>query len=165
MSQPYPGGSSMPDPPRREPPPSVIKAVRAMQVGMVASLAGIVLNLLTVGSAKSAIRQLQPHATASQITMDQRLLIGESVAAGLIGAALWLWMAQSCRAGKAWARTLSTVLFGVYTVAQVAAAAVGSGGGVGEVYSVVVWLIGLVAVVFLWQRPSTEYFRDASRLY
>lgn len=163
MYQPYPGGSAMPDHSRNEPPPSIVKAVRAMQAGMVASLAGIILNLVTVGSVKSSIRQLEPHATAAQITMDQRMLIGESIAAGLIGAAMWLWMAQSCRAGKAWARTLSTVLFGIYTIAQIASAAIGSG-SVGEIYDVVVWVIGLIAVIFLWQQPSTEYFRGARRL-
>jgi hypothetical protein len=163
MHQPYPGGSAMPDHSRKEPPPSIVKAVKAMQAGVVASLVGIILNLGTVGSVKSTIRQLEPHATAAQITMDQRLLIGESIAAGLIGAALWLWMAQSCRAGKAWARTLSTVLFGIYTIAQVASAAIGSGNA-GEIYNVVVWVIGLIAVIFLWQRPSTEYFRGARHL-
>lgn len=159
MYQPYPGGSSAPEPSRKEPPPSVVKAVWAMRAGMVASLVGIVLNLLSMGTARSAIRQLDPHATAAQITADQRMLIGESIAAGLIGAALWLWMAQSCAAGKAWARIMSTALFGVYTVAQIAAAATGAGGGPGEIYSIVVWLIGLVAIAFLWQRPSSEYFR------
>jgi hypothetical protein len=72
-------------------------------------------------------------------------------------------MAQSCRAGKAWARTLSTVLFGIYTIAQVASAAIGSGSA-GEIYNVVVWVIGLIAVIFLWQKPSTEYFRGARHL-
>jgi len=164
MYQPYPGGSAMPDPSRKEPPPSVLKAVRAMKAGMAASLVGIILNLASVGSVKSAIKNLEPHATAAQITMDQRMLIGESIAAGLIGAALWLWMAQSCRVGKSWARTFSTVLFGIYTLAQIASAAIGSG-GVGEIYNVVVWLIGLVTMVYLWQRPSTEYFRASRRIY
>ena len=164
MYQPYPGGSSRPDPSRKEPPPSIRNAVRAMKTGMVASLIGIVLNLLTAGSAKSALRQVEPHATAAQIASAQHLLIGESIAAGLIGAALWLWMAQSCRAGKAWARVTSTVLFGVFTIGQVVLASAGSG-GVGLIYNVVVWLIGLTAIVFLWQKSSSEYFRDASRLY
>lgn len=163
MYQPYPGGSAMPDHSRREPPPSIVKAVRAMQAGMVASLVGIILNLVSVGSVKSSIRHLEPHATAAQITMDQRMLIGESIAAGLIGAALWLWMAQSCRAGKPWARTLSTVLFGIYTISQAASAAIGSS-GVGEIYDIVVWVIGLIAVIFLWRQPSSEYFRQARRL-
>jgi hypothetical protein len=163
MYQPYPGGSAMPDHSGKEPPPSIVKAVKTMQAGMAASLVGIVLNLATVGSVKSTIRHLEPHATAAQITMDQRMLIGESIAAGLIGAALWLWMAQSCRAGKAWARTFSTVLFGIYTIAQIASVAIGSG-GVGEIYNVVVWAIGLIAIIFLWQQPSTEYFRGARRI-
>lgn len=153
----------MPDPSRREPPPSVLKAVRVMKAGMVASLAGIIVNLVSIGSVKSALRQLEPHATAAQLTSDQRLVVGESIAAGLIGAALWLWMAQSCRAGKSWARVTATVLFAIDTVGQFFSLASGSG-SVGLIYNIVVWLIGLVAVALLWQRPSSEYFRDAGRL-
>ena len=164
MYEPYPGGSSAPGPSRREPPPSVVKAVRAMQVGMAASLVGIVINLASVGSLKSDIQRQAPHLTASQVTQLERFSIGEFIAAGLIGAALWLWMAQSCRAGKSWARIVSTVLFGIYTVGQIAAAAIPSGGA-GRLYNIVLWLIGLVAIVFLWQRSSTEYFRDAGRVY
>jgi hypothetical protein len=164
MYQAPPGGSARQDQPRKEPPPSILKAARAMQAGMAASLAGIILNLLSLGSAKSAIKQLEPHATAAQLTSDQRLLIGELIAGGLISAALWLWMAQSCRAGKAWARVLSTVLFGIYTLGQAFSTVIGAGGA-GQIYYIAVWLIGLVAIVFLWQRPSTEYFRDARRLF
>lgn len=164
MSQPYPGGSSTPDQSRREPPPSVAKAVRTMQLGMVASLVGIVVNLLLVGSLKSAIRQSDPHLTAAQVDSAQRLFFGFSVASGLIGAALWLWMAQSCRAGKPWARTLSTVLFGIYTVAQIYGAATPSS-ALARIYDILVWLIGLVTIVLLWQRSSTEYFRESRRVY
>ena len=164
MYQAPPGGSARQDQSRQEPPPSILKAVRAMQAGMAASLVGIVLNLVSLGSAKSAIKQLEPHATAAQITSDQRLLIGELIAGGLISAALWLWMAQSCRAGKAWARVLSTVLFGIYTLGQAFSTVVGVGGA-GQIFYIVVWVIGLVAIVFLWQRPSTEYFRDSRRIF
>lgn len=164
MYQPYPGGSSTPEPSQSQPPPSVVKAVRAMQAGMAASLVGIAVNLLLMGSVKSAIRQSDPHLTAAQVDSAQRLFVGFSVASGLIGAALWLWMAQSCRAGKSWARTVSTVLFGIYTLAQIYGAATPSS-SVARIYDILVWLIGLVSIVFLWQRPSTEYFRESRRVY
>jgi hypothetical protein len=134
-----------------------------MQAGMAASLVGIGVNLMLVGSLKSAIRQSNSHLTAAQVDSAQRLFFGLSIASGLVGAAMWLWMAQSCRAGKPWARTLSTVLFGIYTVAQIYGAATPSS-AVARVYDILVWLIGLVAVVFLWQRSSTEYFHESRRI-
>ncbi|MBO0803486.1 MAG: hypothetical protein J2P25_10495 [Nocardiopsaceae bacterium] len=153
----------MPEPSRNQPPPSVVNAVRAMYAGLAASLVGIVVNVLLVSSLKSAIQQRYPHLTATQISSAEHLLFGASIASGLIGAALWWWMAQSCRAGKPWARTVSTVLFGIYTLAQVATAGTPSS-GLSRIYGIVVWLIGLVAVVLLWQRPSTEFFREAGGL-
>ena len=69
-------------------------------------------------------------------------------------------MAQSCRAGKGWARVVSTVFFGIDTL-SVLAGLVGStgGGGLTRIYAVLVWVIGLVAIIFLWQRSSSEFFR------
>jgi hypothetical protein len=159
MYQPYPGGGSqMPEQLRPPIPSTVVNAVRAMYAGMAASLIGIVISLLTLSSIKTEILQRSPNLTASQVNSAEHVLIGAFIAGGLIGAALWLWMAQSCKAGKAWARVVSTVLFGIDTLEQVAGAATPAGGGT-RIFGVLVWLIGLVAVVFLWQRPSTEYFR------
>ena len=56
------------------------------------------------------------------------------------------------------------MLFGIYTLGQAFSTVVGAGGA-GQIYYIAVWLIGLVAIFFLWQRPSTEYFRDARRLF
>lgn len=163
MYQPYPGDSRTPEPSRKEPPPSVVNAVRVMYVGLAASLVGIIINVVLVGSLRSSIQRQDPHLTAAQVTSAQHVLLGASIASGLIGAALWWWMAQSCRAGKSWARITSTVLFGIYTLGQVYSATTPSTVAA-RVYDVVVWLIGLAAVVFLWQRASSEYFREASRL-
>jgi hypothetical protein len=85
--------------------------------------------------------------------------IGVLIASGLIGAALWLWMAQSSKAGKNWARIVSTVLFAIETINVVAGASAISSGGASRIFSIVVWLIGLGAIIFLWQRSSTEYFK------
>lgn len=141
-----------------EPPVSVVRAVRAMKAGMVASLAGIAVNLMSVGSVRPVIQKLEPNATTAQVTADQRVFTGELIAFGLLEAALWLWMAQSCRAGKSWARTLSTVLFAILTVWTVVSVAGGSS-GLNLVYNVVVWLIALVATRFLWLGPSSDYFQ------
>ena len=59
-------------------------------------------------------------------------------------------------------RSVSTVLFGIDTLDQVAGAAVPSGGVV-RIYSLLIWLIGMAAVILLWQRSSTAYFKGAPR--
>ena len=163
--QPYPGGTQMPEPVERPPvPQSITRAVQLMYAGAAASLIGIIVALTTLSSIKSQIHQRNLNLSPTQINNAEHVAIGILIASGLIGAALWLWMAQSCKAGKNWARIVSTVLFAIETINVLAGtrtAAVASGGA-SRIYSIVIWLIGLGAIIFLWRRSSTEYFQ-ASR--
>ena len=158
--QPYPGGTQMPEPATRPPvPPSITRAVQLMYAGAAASLIGIIIALTTLSSIKSQIISKNPSLTTTQVNNAQHVAIGVLIASGLIGAALWLWMAQSSKAGKNWARIVSTVLFAIQTLNVVAGASAISSGGASRIYSIVIWLIGLGAIIFLWQRSSTEYFK------
>jgi hypothetical protein len=165
MYQQYPGGAAQ----SREPsapaaaPQSIQRAVKVMYVGLAASLIGIIVSMTTLSSMRSAILKAHPDYTAAQVNNAEHLGIGVIIAGGLIGAALWLWMAQSCRAGKAWARVVSTVFFGIDTLSVIVGTAAVASGGLSRVYGVVVWVIGLIAIILLWQRSSSEYFRGAPR--
>ena len=161
MYQQYPGGAQSGEPsPVGDAPQSVLRAVRVMYVGLAASLLGIVVDMTTLSSTRAEILKQNPDFTQSQVNSAEHLEIGLFIAGGLIGAALWLWMAQSCRAGKGWARVVSSVFFGIDTVRVIAGVAGSTGGGgLARIYAVLVWLIGLVAIIFLWQRSSSDYFR------
>lgn len=159
MYQSYPGGAQSPEQFPAIAPQSVLRAVKVMYVGLAASLIGIVVDMTTLSSTRSAILKRNPTYTATQLNNAEHLEIGLFIAGGLIGAALWLWMAQSCRAGKGWARVTSTVFFGIDTVSVLVGAAGVQGGGVSRIYGFVVWAIGLAAIILLWQRSSSEYFR------
>jgi hypothetical protein len=165
MYQQYPGGAAQPPPPTAPAtvPQSVQRAVRVMYVGLAASLLGVVVDMTTLSATRSAILKRNPGYTAAQLNSAEHVQIGLFIAGGLIGAALWLWMAQSCRAGKGWARVTSTVFFGIDTLSVIVGAAAVQGGGLSRVYGLVVWVIGLVAIIFLWQRSSSDYFRGAPR--
>lgn len=56
------------------------------------------------------------------------------------------------------ASSLIGILVDVLTVGATAPLAAAAKG-----YAAVVWLIGLVAIVFLWRGPSSAYFTRASR--
>jgi hypothetical protein len=161
MYQRFPGNaaqSSEPSSPANVP-QSVLRAVRVMYVGLAASLIGIVVDMTTLSATRSEILKQNPGYTQAQLNNAEHLQIGLFIAAGLIGAALWLWMAQSCRAGKGWARVVSTVFFGIETLSVLAGATAVQSGGLTRIYGFVVWVIGLIAVVLLWQRSSSAYFR------
>ena len=165
MYQRYPGEgapSSEPSAPASVP-QSVLRAVQFMYAGAAVSLIGIIVDMTTLSSTRSAILKAHPTYTTAQLNTAQHFAIGEFIAGGLIGAALWLWMAQSCRAGKGWARVVSTVFFGIDTLSVLVGATALAGGGATWLYGVLVWLIGLAAVVLLWRRSSSDYFRGGPR--
>src|ERR1700722_18033302 len=131
MYQQFPGGadSAGPSTTTTMMPQSVQRAVRVMYVGIAASLIGIAVDLTQLSAIRSAITRRSTTMTTAQINTAVHVEIGFLIAGGLIGAALWLWMAQSCRAGKAWARIVSTVLFAIDTASVLASVAAVPGGG------------------------------------
>ena len=176
MYQPYPGGeqpleqSGQLGAQVRPPiPQSVTRAVQVMYLGALASLVGIIIELLTRHSLRTYIHD---HATrnghpltAAQVADTYHAELVVLVVVGLIGIALWLWMAQKNKAGKNWARITSTVFFALDTLGAIGGLAGGalSGGSVNRFYGLVVWVIGVAAILLLWQRSSSEYFKSAPR--
>jgi hypothetical protein len=169
MYQPFPGGAEPPAPALRIAPPSITRAVRVMYAGAAASLIGIIVDLTTYSSLQNAIathrRKNGQPLTHAQVVDLAHVEVVAFVVGGLIAAALWIWMARSSRAGKSWARVVSTVLFAISTVS--AFISVGGGaltaGDATRIYGFVVWIIGLVAIMLLWQRASSDYFKGAPR--
>jgi hypothetical protein len=179
MYQPYPGGDQPPQqsgqlgqsgaPVPRSIPQSVARAVQVMYVGALASLVGIIVELLTRHSLRSFISD---HATsngkrltATQVADTYHAELVVLVVVGLIGIGLWIWMAQMNKRGRNWARIVSTVFFAIDTLGAIGGLAGGSlsGGNANRFYGLVVWVIGAVAVILLWQRSSSEYFKGARR--
>ncbi len=161
MYQPYPGEARIPEPSRPSAPQSVLRAVQLMYVGAAVSLIGIIVDLTTLSSTKSRIESQHHNYTVTQVNNAEHVAIGVFIVGGLLGAALWLWMAQANKGGKSWARIVATVLFAIDTLSAAAGAGARAvpGGAATRIYGLVVWLVGLGAVILLWQRPSSEYFK------
>jgi hypothetical protein len=151
--QPYPTSTQMPQLDKPPVPPQVSNAIKAMYVGAATSILGIVIDILTVSATKTAIEKHSRHLTASQHT-----LVIAFVVAGLVGAAVWIFLARACKDGNSWARTTGTALFGLATVDVIVGVSAPVAGPV-KIWGLVVWLVGLTAVIFLWQRASTAFFR------
>ncbi len=140
----------------------MLRAAQVMYVGAAASLIGIAIDFTALGALKDQISKRNHTLTPAQLATAQHVAIGGLIAAGLIAAALWIWMAQSCKAGKSWARVVATVLFGIDTLSQFIGATTGPS-GLGRLYGLLVWLIGLAAVILLWRRESSGYFQGVPR--
>ena len=158
MYQPYPTSSQMPELGQPSVPAQVKHAVTALYIGAAATVVGVVIEILTVNATKTAIENKSHHLTASQLNTTEHALIIGSVVSGLIAVAAWLVIARACKNGHNWARVAGTVLFGLATVDTIGSAISPVAGPV-KAWWPVIWLAGLVAVIFLWQRASTAFFK------
>jgi hypothetical protein len=159
MYQPYPTGAQMPASQRPPVPPSVTTAVKVMYVGALTSLLGIVIDIVTVHATKTAIEKRSHNLTMSQINSVQHVLVTGFIVGGVIGCAVWIILARLCQAGKNGARITGTALFALATLDTLIGAAVAPIAGAVRAWGLVVWLVGLTAVIFLWRRSSTAFFK------
>ena len=162
MYQPYPSGGPEPLLPQACPPPQPVRtAVLFMYAGAAMSAIQIILGLITIGSLKSIIRSRYPNYSASQIHAAQIAGVVGIVAVGAIAIGLWLWMAWANGKGRSWARIVASVLFGLNTISLLSQIA-RPHAAIVLVFEVLVWLAGLGAIFFLWQRESSAYFQARS---
>ena len=157
MVQPYPSAGQMPEPVRPGPPPSVVMAVRMMYAGAVVSAVSLIVGLATIGSLRNSLHKANPTLTATQLHDLQTAVVIGSVAIGLISIGLWVWMAMANKAGRPWARIVATVLFGLDTLFLLLGVA-REGAAAGTLVSILTWVIGLGAVIYLWRKDASAYF-------
>lgn len=169
----YPAAPQVPSAsqPQRPPvpqPSSVRLAVRLMWAGAAIGLIGLIIGLVTMGS-KSQIRdQLESsgqNVTENLVTISYVAGIGFVIVGGVLGVLLWLWMAWKNGQGRAWARVVATVFAAVNLVSTGYSVTVGgAAGGMGNgnvaswIVDVVGLAVGIVVVILLWRKESSEFF-------
>jgi hypothetical protein len=175
----YPGGSGMPAPQPKPPPPDTVQnAFYMMLAGAALQAIGIISALAQINTIRDMIRdRVRERSDASTIDIDSvvNVSIASIIVVGLIGVALWLWMAFANRAGKNWARITATVFFAISTLSLLSnfavsssdsTMAVGSSGTTfGTVLNVLLWLVGLAAIILVWHGRSGPYFKRPSYGY
>ncbi len=141
-------------------PASMVTAVRLMYAGAVYALVwaiGVIAVSASIVKHHPVLTASGDHRLAGAVTLTVFLSVAEIV--------LWLGIARACRRGKSGARVAGTVLFAVHTLGVLGVAASSQAGlGPAKVLTLIGWLIGLGAVVFLWQRPSTAFFTGRTSL-
>ncbi|MGP0023689.1 MAG: protein kinase domain-containing protein [Streptosporangiaceae bacterium] len=136
-------------------PSSVSTASRLMCLGAGLSVLGAIVGLAGVPTLKVIAAQ----------NADRPGTVGAAVAIllihGLVGTALWLWLARETGNGLRRARAWATVIFALATVSGIADGAAPST-GLTQAFSGIEWVVGLCAVILLWNRSSRHYY-DALR--
>jgi hypothetical protein len=139
-------------------PRSVQISVWLMYAGAALAALDLIATLATIGSARGELHRANPHWTAVQLTAGVHSLILSNVVSWALTIAVWLIMARTNLAGRAWARNVATVLsalssltFVVYLHAP--------GSLIGKLLLAPMWLVGVAAATLLWRRESTAYIR------
>jgi hypothetical protein len=156
MHQPYPTSDQQPataaaGPP--EPPRPVRIAVVLMYAGAALSAINLLVTLVIFHIIERAFQDASAAVTAS----DAHTFAVGAIVLAVVETGLWLLMAYANGLGQPWARILATVLFGLDTLLLLYAffrASVSAS----QLFAVVVWLVGLSAVVLLWRRESAGFF-------
>jgi hypothetical protein len=120
---------------------------------------GSILSFIRPGSAG----RVAPGSHGAALISD---IAGSTlVAGGVIGAGLWLWMAWKNKRGRNWARILSTVFFGISCLSVISTVADAQLGL--KILGLVSWVVGLAAIILLWQPETGQYCRavQAARAY
>jgi len=143
----------------------VLNAVKLMYAGAALSLIGLIVGLVSIGSLKSAIQQAAKNSnkvlTSTQLHAAEVTGLVFVILVGLVGIGLWVWMARANGAGKSWARVVASVLFGLNTISVLSSVARPAAVGT-KIFGLLVWVVGLGAIVLLWRRESTEYINAQS---
>ena len=158
MYQPHPQGGEMPpDPTRPDPPRPVRTAVLLMYTGAALSAVSLIVTVLSFHAIERVIRNASSTLTAQQVHNDAIVAVTIAVVESLIAIGLWLLMAWGNKNGQSWARIVATVLFGLNTLFLLLSF-VRATVSISLAFSVLVWLIGLGAIVMLWRKESSQYF-------
>ena len=159
MVQPYPSrGKPLAKEPRPPAPPSVLNAVKLMYIGAAVSTVSLIVAFIDISGTKAAIKRARPDLTATQVNQLNTFIITLAIVSGLIGIALWLWMARANGQGKNWARIVSTVLFGLATLDLIGVFSQPKT-AIGLVFPVLTWLVGAATIWLLWRPDSTAFFK------
>jgi hypothetical protein len=158
MVQRYPSSGKPVELERPPAPPSVVNAVKLMYAGAAISTVSLVISLADLSGTKAAIKKARPTWTAAQVNSFDRFIVSLAIVSGLVGIALWLWMAYANKHGRSWARVLSTVLFGLATLDLIGVVSEPKT-ALGLIFPVLTWLVGLGAVWLLWRPDSSAFFK------
>jgi hypothetical protein len=128
-----------------------------MYAGAALSAVSLIVSVLSFHAIERVIRNASSTLTAQQVHNDAIVAVTIAVVESLIAIGLWLLMAWGNKNGQNWARIVATVLFGLNTLFLLLSF-VRATVSASLAFSVLVWVIGLVAIVLLWRKESSEYF-------
>ncbi len=157
MIQQYPNAAQTSELQRPDPPASLRQAVKVMYVGALLGAIHAVIYVVTAGAQQSAIARRYPHLTPHHLATLTHIAVTTGAVLAVIAAILFVWIARLCLKGRNGARITGTVLF-AFAVIAAAYDFISPVTTLNRIFVVLGALVGLTAVILLWQRRSSAYF-------
>ena len=154
---PFPDGEPGP---RIQPPSSILNAVRLMYVGAALSALAFIVGLLTQGSLRDDIADQNPDLDAGELDAVVTGFVVLFVIVGLLSVGLWIWMAETNRRGRKWARIVATVLGGLNIVLTLYRLTQSTGPG--TFLDIIMIALAATILWFLYRPESYRYYDAVS---
>jgi hypothetical protein len=151
---------------------TVRAAVGSMYAGAAVSTVNLIILLAVIADEKARHALLGHRLPAVAVSQLTATGITVAIVLTLVPIAVWLWMARAGGQGRNWARSLSTVLFGLATlslssvfpqpvinISFVPTVHISFVPVLGPSVLVLTWLAGAAAVWLLWCPASRPFFR------
>ncbi|HEY6493099.1 MAG TPA: protein kinase [Trebonia sp.] len=166
--QPRPGGfgpMSQYTPGRRRPmraevPPAVRRAIGLMYAGFAVTLIDAISSSLVYGRYDDEVGRytLAGRTAAANNVNSMSGAVAVGMLADYLGLVCWLWLAVAARRGNGWTRIAGAALLGIYSACTLFIL-LGTHRDPGVQFTtVVVWAIGVAALIPLWSQQAREFF-------
>jgi hypothetical protein len=145
-------------------PGAVVVATRLMYTGLAATVIALLASLPSYSMYARAAANDKKHyyLTAEAAHQNQMAgLMALAVATDFFGIACWIMLAIACRRGRGWTRVTASVLLGVYTVIMLLV--LGGTDHGARFWSLLVWVLGVAALIPLWSRQARDFFATWGR--
>lgn len=141
-------------------------AVKLMQVGAVLSLLSALSSLLFKSQIRSAVEKASAKSssplTSDQVNTAVNSAMVVAIIVGLIGVALWLWMASANGKGKSWARILSTIFWVLSLLSLISSVVQGKTPALSLILAILTVVVGAYVLFLLYKKESSEFYRATS---
>lgn len=168
----YPGGGQMAVSAKPPIPSTVQNAFYLILGGAALTVISAIVTLSERSAIRSQVISKNPGFSTTKIDSTVNAAIGAAIVGAVLFVGLWLWMAFANRAGKNYARITSTVFFGIDTLFLLGGLALSAGSagsiktsGVSVAVGVLTWLVGLAAILLLWNKQSSDYYKPQQQPY
>jgi len=143
-----------------EVPGSVHAAIRLMYTGFVVTLLAAALSMVAYGryDHQVGVYTLAGRTSAADNANSMSGAIAVGMIADYLGLVCWIWLAMACRRGHGWTRIAGAALLGIYSFCALFVLFGTHHDLAAQFTTVLVWGIGVAALIPLWGRPAREFF-------